>query len=317
MKSLSLMMTILAGISMTDVAHALNLVDSHDAVQDFLDATVDTPASEWMKAFEELESKYPEFYQNIAFRKGREGWEERRTKLLEHFFATLPSTRDRIRKLNDEQKILVERAAKNFKTFLPDARLDVDVYFLPGFTFNGKVDKVMPEATSESLFVAIDRVVEWESDVAVLMAHELFHVHHFEQPAPKGRTLTTGLWTEGLATFASGVLTETLDTETLFMDAKLADACNKPDVVAQWSREFNEVADMQETDPGADQVYAQWFLGNGGAEIARRGYCVGYAVAKELWSQGVTLAEMVSWGGETYERRIHAILDGQSQPHRN
>jgi uncharacterized protein YjaZ len=186
--------------------------------------------------------------------------------------------------------------------------LETTVYFLPGFTFNGKVDRLTPDAQKPSLFVGTDRTVDFKSDVEVLMAHELFHVHHFEQVTEMGKIFSVALWTEGLASYASGEIAGVEDLAEILMDSTLAAGCQNAETVHQWAQEFRAIAELSEEVPEAEELYRAWFLMPESQPVKRRGYCVGYHVAKRVAASGVSLSEMAHLGYAAFHPRVMKIL---------
>ncbi len=307
MKATSILSLSLA-IFVQQAGYALELVDTNADVAAFLKVTRERSRTEWLAAFETLESRYPEFYENVAFRKSADGYEVRRSKAIDQLFDKLPALQHGMEDLNARQREIVDSTSENFQRLIPDARLETTVYFLPGFSFNGKVQRLTLDAPKLSLFVGTDRTVEFKSDVAVLMAHELFHVHHFEQVAKMGKTFSVALWVEGLASYASGEIAGVQHLKEILMDSTLAAGCQNSETVHQWAQEFRAIAELSEEVPEADELYRIWFQMHEDQPVMRRGYCVGYHVAKRFAASGASLSEMAHLDYAAFHPRVMQIL---------
>lgn len=300
-------LALLIFLSTARQALCLNHVNTQPAVAEFLTGTAQRPVEQWIGVFEILENSFPEFYSNIVFRIKEDGWRERKQRYLKHLFFNLPSSRQKISKINEEQSVLIKASEKSFYRVLPEAKLDVDVYFLPGLAFNGKVEKLSPSAPKPSLFVGIDMVAERNDNVSVLMAHELFHVHHFKV-AQFENTMTSSLWIEGLATFASGEISGEFALKALLMDAKLSEACDDFKTVQVWINEFKRVAKLSGDDTSANKIYADWFLLSGSGEIKRRGYCIGLQIARKIAKKGFSISDMSKWNYSKFSEQIETVM---------
>jgi hypothetical protein len=112
------------------------------------------------------------------------------------------------------------------------------------------------------------------------------------------KTLAFPLWTEGLATFVSGVLNpESNDDSSLLLDADLGAKCGDAAYVHELAQKYLSIADMSNSIEEAVPVFEDWFLLRGQTLPKRRGYCLGLKVASKI-AETHTLAEMTSWNAE-------------------
>lgn len=285
-------------------ALALEHVDTERAVAEFLAATETLPQSEWMGAWEKLEREFQPFYDLMVFDRTRPDWQIRRSEKLARSFADLPRLRPAMKELNARQRRFIAESEAGFQAVFPNARLNTRVFFLPGLSFNGKVND--DASGSTVLGVGIDVCAKLDSSIPVLMAHELFHVHHFDAAGRLADTFARPLWSEGFATYASGVLTGSTGPAALLMDERLAQACADPILIRGWSEEYLRVFDLPLAEAN-EEHYRAWFSAGAALPYTRRGYCVGYHVAKAL-AERESLEALTRWTDADFLPEVRAEL---------
>ncbi len=151
-----------------------------------------------------------------------------------------------------------------------------------------------------------------DNDLAPLIHHELFHMHHgFRLEAlgvePIETTVAQMLWVEGLATFVSHELNPDASwSEVLLSDAMIRDTdARLPELAA-------ELADnLTSTD---HELIADYFVGGSGDRVPDRcGYYIGLRVAEQL-RQSHSLNELATLHGANLKSEIEAALRELAEP---
>lgn len=167
------------------------------------------------------------------------------------------------------------RFARAFPDFDPAARVTILVSFL---LFDARV---RAGATWRALFIGLDGVVRFGASLPVLLAHECFHLYHYQvNPTlilPEGDTAWINLWKEGLAVHAGAVLNPEADARTVMMgDAVLAGAD------AALLRRL-AAAILPVLDERGGPTHRRFFDYDGDGTLpARGGYLLGVVVARRL-----------------------------------
>lgn len=151
-----------------------------------------------------------------------------------------------------------------------------------------------------------------ENDLAPLIHHELFHIHHgFQLEAtgaePMETTVAQMLWVEGLATFVSHALNPDASwSELLLSDAMIRDTdARLPELAAELA------GNLTSTDPG---LIADYFVGGSGDRVPDRcGYYIGMRVAEQL-RQRHTLNELATLHGANLDAEVEAALRELAKP---
>lgn len=145
-----------------------------------------------------------------------------------------------------------------------------------------------------------------EHDLAPLVHHELFHIHHgFELEAagadPNEPTVGATLWIEGLATFVSHELNP---------DASWSEVLLSEDMIqntdAQLAALATELADnLHSTN---ESLIADYFIGGSGERVPDRcGYYIGLRVAERLRANH-SLTQLATLHGPALDAKIEAAL---------
>ena len=145
-----------------------------------------------------------------------------------------------------------------------------------------------------------------ENDLAPLIHHELFHVHHGIQlelagAEPSETTLGQMLWAEGLATFVSHELNPDASwSEVLLSDTMIQQSDARLPELAR------ELADnLTSTD---ESLVSDYFVGGSGDRVPDRcGYYIGMRVAERL-RQRHSLIQLATLHGAELDTEIETAL---------
>ena len=188
----------------------------------------------------------------------------------------------------------IERDLAAFRR-LPGFRCSFDIYLADTL---GEMDGAGRVVNGRPALVIGVGALQAESksiSLRVLITHELFHRYHYEvggfsdDPADR-QAIWRALWAEGLATYASKVLTPGASTGDALMLPKDLEARAAP-MTRQLASALLAASDRIDAD-----VFHTYFT-SGNADVARRGlpwrsgYYIGYLVAERL-GQRFSLAQL-------------------------
>lgn len=296
-------------ISFTNEAGAASLLNTRADFVRFL--------SKWEKSTEEqkyndwndFENRYADIYSEVVFNHAATAWAERKQASLTEFFATLPKNKTKILALYNSAPQITQKSIRSIKKVVPDFTDTLIFIFLPtALRFNG-METYLPSRRGEVVLIGVDAVVEWKTNIDVLLTHELFHKHHFEKMALRSSftSPTSNFWVEGLATYVSQLANPKADLSDVFYSKELAAACKDPEYVKGLAKKYMEVFYRTLTEPERNQFRKDWFLLTGEPTIKRQGYCLGYQIAK-LTATTYPISEMAQWGEMTYEDHVERAL---------
>jgi hypothetical protein len=187
----------------------------------------------------------------------------------------------------DFQPIIDATLAQYQKQF-PKADYGYTLLLMPSFVFDGKADELKDGTIVVSF--GLDRLSRYKrEDLKIVVAHEMFHalqMQNIKKATGKSMTLTDvwhEVWIEGLATYASGVITGQ-KTVSDVLGNKNIEGCQKdlesetPKLLASFDKKTSEVPDQMD----------RWF---GGHQFA---YCMGYLAIQKI-AEGYTLADLLQW----------------------
>jgi uncharacterized protein YjaZ len=120
---------------------------------------------------------------------------------MDRFWREVAPRCDELVKLAERAQRRIPQVLAEFKRHLPGFRPATDFYLTISFSFQGKVLDV---GGRRVLALGLE---SFKSDLqlSITVAHELFHLFHFETFSAKGG-LYRSLWAEGLAVYASAVV---------------------------------------------------------------------------------------------------------------
>lgn len=293
-------------------AYGAQVMNSKDDFQILLNEIHGQTRAEQLKAWDRFEAKYQDIYDSLVFAKGEPGWETKRIKRVNALLDALPGLAPRMMKLFENADEIIRTQEANFVRQFPDMPTDTKVYFmLSALSFNGKAAEI-PDPTKSSMFMAVDSIVERGDDLGVLFSHEFFHVYHFGKLAEGavGRTMATPLWTEGFATYISGIINPGHSDAVLMMDPELASWCDQSAAVASAAKVYLAALDTDgETAP---YDYNDWFKMSGPTRPTRRGYCLGLKIIKTLAAQH-SIDDMLLWDEAKFSQWERAELTRMSR----
>jgi Predicted Zn-dependent protease (DUF2268) len=250
-----------------------------------------------------IEDRWPQIFQLLA--DSSTDTSVRAAKLIDYLRNQCPEVADRLAvaqmSVDDSQRYLFELEQRSFairsvarrfntvrsnleeqfiKTF-PDFRPERTTVYLTvsRFRFDGKV----PHDRLDRLLIALDGIAKFHgarAPMAVIFAHELFHLYHFQvnRPPvdPDQLPLYRLIWQEGLACYVSSVLNPTASLSDVLFDPRLA--IDGPKFVTSAARRL--LSDLSSTDDAPTAEYLTYRAGS--ATPARMGYLIGYLIVARL-----------------------------------
>jgi hypothetical protein len=194
---------------------------------------------------------------------------------------------------------------------LPGFQCGFDIYLADTLGAMDGAGRVVDGRPALVLGVGALQAEQKSISLEVLINHELFHRYHFEaggfsdDPADR-QAIWRALWAEGLATYASKVLTPGATTGEALMLPKDLEARAAP-LTPQIAATLLGAADRIDPD-----VFRTYFT-SGNVEVARRGlpwrsgYYIGYLVAERL-AHRFSLAQLAHLRGEEAHRLVLETL---------
>jgi len=243
--------------------------------------------------WKKFESKYILYFDNGLCESADPVCEQKKKTRLEKFFIELPKFEKKMWKLFERAEKLTTAQVTRFKKSFSDLQDDIPVVFMPSLlTFNGKGVNL---PTKAALMIGVDFTTLRGHDLNVLFSHEFFHVYQFAKlrGKPTFQTFASPLWFEGFSTWISIHLNPgTTDTVAL-MNQELGDYCAIQGNVQKLAKEYSGLYQVGSEDPKSPEYYKDWFTMGGSTQPARRGYCLGLAVIREV-TKKKTIAEIVN-----------------------
>ncbi|KQZ38696.1 hypothetical protein ASD58_27980 [Duganella sp. Root1480D1] len=239
------------------------------------DATRELPMAERVAAFRKnVAAKYPDFYSAKRLKVSEEVYDRHIAKFIERFEAIRTPYLDKVRAFDNE---LPRNLATFSKTF-PEFRLNTPTWLVHSL---GEMDGGTREFNSRvDLIFGADMmaILHANDDLAPLFHHELFHVYHHQHFACDKGEVWESLWEEGLATYVSHAMNPGASDSELMLDFPQGmRAATEANLAASWIQ-LGQVLDKSDT-----ALYLELFSTKTGnsALPARRGYYLGYLVARE------------------------------------
>jgi hypothetical protein len=255
-------------------AAAADMAGVHNFAPEFItvyDATAQLPMPERVTAMREsLMAQYPEFYS----RRKPADLDKRVQKAIEGFAAIRTAYAEKANKFG----ATLDAHMKTFNATFPDYRNTIPITLVHSL---GEMDGGPRELNGKlHLVFGADMMAALNPDgnAAPLFHHELFHIMHRQKFACETDPIWAALWGEGLAVYASEVLNPGASEKELLLDAPEGMAKNTRAVLpAAWKHAL-EVLDSEDENVGAEMFTMS---GKGAGLPVRRGYYLGYLVAKE------------------------------------
>lgn len=263
-----------------------------------------TRSAQWNQA---LEGKYPDFFNQVIYRnKTGDDLVAYKAQIIDQFWNEVVPRLSTLKQTSSTavQRVLDGRTA--FKNVFADFDPQTDYYLTVAFSFHGKATELNGQTI---LALGLENYASNEPELDITIAHEQFHLHHFKTFSASGG-LYRGVWTEGMAVYASEVVVPGHDlTEYLgFTAERISQMHELFDDLTQ-----NILANMSTTDQTIKRAYL-------GAEDNSTwippgsGYYIGYYLVKDLVEQGNTVATMTGWDANTVYAQMRDALPTLEQP---
>jgi hypothetical protein len=292
-------------------APSFSIINLQSEFLEFTSASLNASPEQLLAAWNTFEAKHQDLYDMFIFPRDNPDWEARRTGKLKRFFSMLPGLQPRMEYLFSGADAAIEKGVRAFYETFPDFSSDISVYVMPSvFSFNGSVQR----ANGELVFLyGVDLSAYLNSDnddIRILIAHELSHVYHFAHMPSHDGTLASSLWTEGMATFTSGIVASDFLDARLLMEPNIGKRCEDDGYVASLAQEYILILDIRNDDPRVDSLFNGWFSYRFDGTLddpGRKGYCLGLHVLKRL-SKKYTVNQMMTWDEKMYLEQVRATL---------
>ncbi|MBX3498600.1 MAG: hypothetical protein KF889_04090 [Alphaproteobacteria bacterium] len=215
---------------------------------------------------------------------------------------------DEVRRLSLAFPQVWREQVERFRRHLPDATNDAPMTIMLSFlSFDARVRLWRDRL---ALFVGLDGVVHIHgrsADLGILLDHECFHLYHHQvNPSlilPGGDTLWLGIWKEGLAVHACGVLNPGITRRRMLLgDSDLA--AITPELLRRIARALPPV--LGATDGQTRARYLSY--GYRGDIPARSGYALGLAIAERV-ARGRSLGELARIPAPEIETLVRAEVE--------
>lgn len=247
----------------------------------FWDASQSLPMEQRVSTFKrDLATRFPEFYADARYPdpERRQAHDKHIARAIQEF----PEIREGyLSKARDFQNALTGNIL-SFKKSFPDFQMTLPIYLLHSL---GEMDGGTRDLNQEIYFIfGVDGMLRYHqtNNDSAFFHHELFHIYHLQAmrdcPQPG---LWGNLWTEGLAVYVSQVLNPSASPDELLLDfptgSYAATVAKLPESFAHLETKILESEN--------EQLYAALFTAAGKDDSglpARRGYYLGYLVAREL-----------------------------------
>ena len=150
-----------------------------------------------------LEDRHPAFFSQVIYRNQQGKARERyRAWCIERFWSDVAPRMASIRRLGTGIEREIAAIVGRFQKQFPDFRPTRTFYVTVSFSFRGKVAELDGKPV---LALGLDQLTAGATQLRITMAHELFHLYHFQTFSVKGG-LYRSLWAEGLATYVSAMI---------------------------------------------------------------------------------------------------------------
>lgn len=205
----------------------------------------------------------------------------------------------------------LEDHCKTFDDKFPDMNWNFRAYLMPSlFTFDAKTKAYQGE---RALFLGVDTIASRDTNnLDVLYAHELFHIYH-AQVGPEAFAEYVGakepveplyltLWSEGLATYVSKVLSPKATYGDVLFSTELAAKC--PPLTSKLAADI--MIKLDSRTPSDHRAYFSSKAKPVGLP-SRSGYYIGMKVA-EVLSKKHSLKELARLSGKTLKQEMREAL---------
>lgn len=243
----------------------------------FWDANKDKPAAEQVAAFKaQVAPVFPGFYSAARF-KGQTAaqYDER----IENAITEFPAIRADYVKKAQQFNAELPKYTVRFKAEFPDMQPPEDIYVLHSL---GEMDGGFRTIDGKaSMIFGVDAMAKFHrgDNESAFFDHELFHLYH-QQAAPDcgDAGIWYNLWNEGLAVYVSKVMNPGASEKEMLLDVPEGMPAQTRAMLPQALAQLESVLDKTDAATFADLFSRR---GESGTLPKRRGYYLGYLVAKE------------------------------------
>jgi hypothetical protein len=223
------------------------------------------------------------------------------------YFPGLPGLVPEMHKLERSLPRTIDQTRLRFQQAFPDMAWSGDIYMMASADcFNGRSQIIDGR---QALLLGLDDIAGLhETNLPVLLEHELFHRYHhnfFAYEAERDEPMWVRLWAEGMATYVSRSLSPSASNqEALWMtDEKVAHLeADLSQFAASFLHGFNSTSKEDAND------YFLLDVSNDPRIPGHTGYYLGMRVA-ELLNQHYSLKTMAHWSRAEAEPHIHETLE--------
>jgi hypothetical protein len=152
---------------------------------------------------QQLEARHRDFFAQVIYRNQTGPDRERHKEWCQgRFWSSVAPRMAQLRTHGPRAERLITATVARFRKHFPDFQPATDFYVTVAFSFRGKVVQL----NGRNVFaIGLEEVGLDGPDLEITVAHELFHLYHFQWFKPTGG-LYRPLWAEGLATWASALV---------------------------------------------------------------------------------------------------------------
>jgi len=244
-----------------------------------------------------LEQKYKDFFDQVIYR-GYTGTERENYKLMiiDDFWSNIVLNRlNSLKTLSPKAVDKILKGRTNFKAIFPDFNPECDYYLTVSFSFYGKAATIN---NKQALAIGLE-YFEDNIQLDFTIAHEQFHLYHFDKGFSPQGGLYRGLWTEGMASRAqSEIFPGTYSYKDIlnFSTSRVNEIQNKWNFL---------ISDVQSNIFSSDQDIKRAYLGAEDNNLGippGSGYYIGLRLVEELIKKGNSFKEMTSWTSDKVQQ---------------
>lgn len=245
----------------------------------FWDRTRDEPMPVRVKHFkEQVAPSFPAFY-GVA-RYGGARTQAEQDRLIEKAIADFPAIRERYARKAAGLEAQLRRHQQTLKKNFPDYRPDTEIYLLHSL---GEMDAGPRSLAGRDVLVfGVDLMAKLhgDDDESAFFQHELFHLHHQRLLGDcESGKVWSSLWKEGLATHVSQQLNPDASERELLLDFPAGMPARTRAALPAALAQLEAVLDSEDAATWGGLFHTR--TDDGTALPGRRGYYLGYLVAKE------------------------------------
>lgn len=248
-----------------------------------------------------LTKRWPAYFSQVIYR-GLTGQRRARFKaaIIKQFWNQVAPRLEGLKAMNQTAVQRLLAGVHRFHRAFPNFRPNCDFYLTVSFSFHGKVADLNG---AKVLSLGLENFDPHRPELDIIIAHELFHIHHFATFSAAGG-LYRGVWAEGLATYASAVLVpgHRLSRYLGFSPRRMNQIHDNYQRIVEFIRRNLD---------NPDHAVKRACLGMEDNRLGVPpgcGYYIGFDVVQALIKRGERLADMARWPPATVRRNMARIL---------